>query len=114
MPVLPFRPEGFTKWFKLVIREGSITIGRLIEVVQERYGLTITTLGSELASAAEITKPLYPGSKTALVVDVAAKKLGAQLPNLLDPTRGYLVLESTAENADGVEVEMPRIVYYWK
>jgi hypothetical protein len=52
MEMKPYKPEGFTKWDKFLIREGDITIGQLLEVMKARYGLTITFIESKAANDA--------------------------------------------------------------
>jgi hypothetical protein len=49
-PIAPFRPEGFTKWYKIVIREGDITVGRFLDIIKERHGIDVMLIESDLAT----------------------------------------------------------------
>jgi ubiquitin-activating enzyme E1 len=56
----PFRAEGFTKWFKIVVREPGLTVAQLRAVLKERHGVDVYQMQS--AAAAELGRgiPLYP------------------------------------------------------
>ncbi len=55
--------QGFTKWCKLIVREGDISLERLLAILHNRHGITVTAIVSQLAAAKGITTPLYQGTE---------------------------------------------------
>ena len=81
-PIAPFRPEGFTKWFKIVIREGDITLGRFLDIIQERYGIDVMIIESDLATQMGVLMPMYNGvgKKDRLLTEIVTEKLATTTP----------------------------------
>ena len=115
MPIVPFRPEGFTKWFKIVVREGDLTLGQFLSLIKERYGLTVNMVESDLATQMGVGKPLYNyrGNLDKKLTELAMEKFGTAVP-VVTPEKNFMKLLLVAENADGEDVEMPQVAYYWK
>ena len=57
----PGRVEGFSPWFKLVVREpeGDITLGRFLSIMLERHGVEVIGLACAAAERAGVLKPLF-------------------------------------------------------
>jgi hypothetical protein len=53
---VPYVPKGFTKWDKIVIREGDITLRRFLDIFKDTHGVEVDLVGSSLASALGLTK----------------------------------------------------------
>jgi hypothetical protein len=170
-PILPFRPEvcvvsthargcsahrhecvllplrrvqGFTKWFKLVVREGDISLEQLLAILHDRYKITVTMIESQLATEKGIGIPLYQGAgnkvgRVQLPVTARPRILCVVLTpcgcgcatiqkrlvteiahvkypdlNVFSPSKSHMLLTLVAQNDDGDDVETPTLAYYWK
>jgi len=109
-----YKEEGFTKWDKLIVKEGDITVAQLLAAVKAKYGLTITYVESEKASAAGQGKAVYAGAGRgeAKVTDRLVK-LFPTLP-IVTPTASNTTLLVSAKNEEGKDVAVPKLVFFWK
>ena len=113
-----FKPEGFTKWDKFVVRKGDITLGELIESVQKEHGITINYIESLIASKGpeELRSgvPVYDGmsGKAKKVTEILKTKF-PKIP-FVTPSSSSAVFLLGAENDKGEPVAVPEMLFFWK
>lgn len=113
----PYKPEGFTKWDKFVVKEGDITLAELLNIMKTRYGLTVTFIESQKANLVpeelRSGKPVYGGfgNTKVKVTDVLLKNF----PDLgiVTPQSTHTTLLISANNEAGDSVMVPHLIYYW-
>jgi len=106
-----FGKNTFTLWDRIDIKQGDITLGQLLQYFRKKYEIEIDMLGvgSALIFAswmASKTKERLPKKITEIVREVTQKPL---------PPSPYLMLEPTATDLDGNDIDdLPRICYWYK
>lgn len=65
-----------------MIREGDITLGRFLDIIQERYGIDVMIIESDLATQMGVLKPVYNGvgKKDRLLTEIVTEKLATTTP----------------------------------
>ncbi len=110
----PYKPEGFTKWDKLLIREGDITLQQLLDLLKARYGINVSFIESLKATQAGIAKAVYAGmGKTDTKVSEILQRKFPKL-NLVTPATSFTVMAVSATNDAGDSLLVPQLVFYWK
>jgi len=114
----PYKPGGYTKWDKLIVREGDITLAQLLAHVKAKYGLTITFMESKKANSGSdedrVGKPVYSGmgKGDSKVTDLLVK-LFPKVP-IVTPTASNTTFLISADNEAGEAVTVPELVFFWK
>jgi len=116
--IAPYKPSGFTKWDKFVVREGDLTIRQVVEHIKARHGVTVTGIESVKANLlpeeSRVGQFVYDGSATQLDTKVT-DRLERYWPGLIvTPQVSSTIFTVTAENEEGEEVATPLLVYFWK
>merc|ERR1711871_81526 len=132
-------PQGFTKWDKMKVQRGPLTLQQFIAAFKEMTGLTITLLYHEIAMLFDNTNPTemlqYKPVSGRMLYDAAAWK--PELADLyrskadtdlatwvceryeveglevLPKLRKYIELQASCESADGTPYKIPTLVYYF-
>ena len=94
----PGRVEGFSPWFKLVVREpeGDITLGRFLSIMLERHGVEVIGLACAAAERAGVLKPLFMSGSAR-----AARSMDRLLSPYIADTLGASVDVLTGVRASG-------------
>ena len=107
------KPEGFTKWDKVVLREGNLTPQQLEAVIKRDMQLDVSMI---TAGKTILYCPLYypkhkeARGKTPLIDIMAAAKDVSPIP----PGRTYLLLDVSCAEEDGTDVLIPQVQMYFK
>jgi ubiquitin-activating enzyme E1 len=107
---LQFAGKDFTQWTRIDVRKPDCTLKELIEIFQRDHNVTVDMLGvgqalifaSWMMSKAAIR---LPKKITEVVEEVTQKKI--------DPTAHYIMLDPTATDEKGNDVENLPLVCLW-
>jgi len=121
-------PADFTKWDRIVIEQGPLTLGGFLEAFKKQTGLNITLLfhkasgmegpqkGRFLYNSEEYlpaNKQLYSSKlETDLAEWVLERYEGAPV-EIVGPHRKYLELETSAADDEGNPFLIPTVIYRW-
>lgn len=121
-------PEGFTKWDKIVIARGRLTMQQFIDAFKEQTGLNITVLYHQ---AAELEGPqkgrslyeswthkkelreLYNTKLEADLLDWIEERYQGAPIAIVGGNKQYLPLVVSCNNDEGEDFKTPTVVYKW-
>jgi len=128
MTVVKCYPEGFTKWDKIVVNRGRLTMQQFLDAFKEQTGLNITVL---YHSAAEMEGPqkgkslyeswthkkelreLYESKLEADLLDWIQERYQGAPVDVVGPDKKYLPLIVSCNNDEGEDFKTPTVVYRW-
>ncbi|CAD7968967.1 unnamed protein product [Amoebophrya sp. A120] len=103
-------PEGFTSWDKVIVDSGDITLKKLIDTIQDRYGCDIVILSSGNACLYNAFLPSHKKRTAEKVTDLFETVTKTKLPAY----KKFLAIEVTSTDADDIDVQIPSVKLVYK